>query len=113
MKKVEAEVAYYSSVAFYMLKGVKFTKQLTSDHTVSRDRIMLLKTTFEQNQKRISIIYHYRAEYAGRSKLPERLQRLNKSMHILLKTASNNTVAVVVTNHQMQSSIDGSFDNLN
>ena len=58
-----------------------------------------------------SIINHYRAEYAGRSKLPERIQRLNKSMHTLLKTASSNGVAVVVTNHQMQSSVDGSFDN--
>ena len=53
-----------------------------------------------------SIIYHYRAECAGRSKLPEKIQRLNKYMHLLLKTASSNTVAVVVTNHQT-SSVDG------
>jgi hypothetical protein len=33
-----------------------------------------------------SIIYHYRAECAGRSKLPEKIQRLNKYMHLLLKT---------------------------
>jgi Rad51 len=46
----------------------------------------------------------------ARSKLPERIQRLNKSMHTLLKTAQTNAVAVVVTNHQMQSSVDGSFD---
>ena len=32
LKKGDVEVAYYSSVAFYTLKGVKFTKQLTSDH---------------------------------------------------------------------------------
>ena len=31
-------------------------------------------------------------------------------MHLLLKTASSNAVSVVVTNHQMQSSLDG-FDN--
>jgi DNA repair protein RadA len=54
-----------------------------------------------------SIIYHYRAECAGRSKLPEKIQRLNKYMHLLLKTASSNAVAVVVTNHQTQSSVDG------
>jgi DNA repair protein RadA len=53
-----------------------------------------------------SIIYHYRAEYAGRSKTPERIQRLNKSMHLLLKTAQASGVAVIVTNHQTQSSID-------
>jgi DNA repair protein RadA len=54
-----------------------------------------------------SIIYHYRAECAGRSKLPEKIQRLNKYMHLLLKTASSNAVAVVVTNHQTQTSVDG------
>ena len=57
-----------------------------------------------------SIIYHYRAEYAGRSKLPEKIQRLNKYMHLLLKTASSNAVAVVVTNRQMQSSVDGIYN---
>jgi hypothetical protein len=31
-------------------------------------------------------------------------------MHALLKITSSNAVAVVVTNHQMQSSVDG-FDN--
>ena len=38
---------------------------------------------------------HYRAEYADRSRLPERLQRLNKLMHVLLKTAQTNAVAMV------------------
>ena len=57
-----------------------------------------------------SIIYHYRAECAGRSKLPEKIQRLNKYMHLLLKTASSNAVAVVVTNHQTQSSVDGTYN---
>ena len=36
----------------------------------------------------------YRAEYAGRSRLPERLQRLNKPLHMLLKTAHTNAAAV-------------------
>ena len=58
-----------------------------------------------------SIIGHYRVEFAGRSKLPERIQRLNKSMHILLKAARSRNVAVVITNHQMRPSVDGSFDN--
>ena len=35
----------------------------------------------------------------------------NKLMHTLLKIAHTNAVAVVVTNHEMQSSVDGSFDN--
>lgn len=58
-----------------------------------------------------SIIGHYRAELAGRSKLPDRIQRLNKSMHLLLKAARSKNVAVIVTNHQMRSSVNGSFDN--
>jgi hypothetical protein len=33
LKKQEIEVAYYSIQAFYTLKGVKFTKTMTSDHT--------------------------------------------------------------------------------
>ena len=57
-----------------------------------------------------SIIYHYRAECAGRSKLPEKIQRLNKYMHLLLKTASSNAITVVVTNHQTQSSVDGTYN---
>ena len=31
-------------------------------------------------------------------------------MHLLLKTASSNAVAVVVTNHQTQSSVDGTYN---
>jgi DNA repair protein RadA len=38
------------------------------------------------------------------------MQRLNKSMHLLLKTAHASGIAVIVTNHQTQSSIDR-FDN--
>ncbi len=53
-----------------------------------------------------SMIAHYRVDYMGRSKLPEKQQRLNKYMHMLLRTAqSNQGVAVVVTN-QMQSNPD-------
>ena len=33
LKREEVEVAYYSKQAFYTIKGVKFTKQMTPDHT--------------------------------------------------------------------------------
>ncbi|MGA8081322.1 MAG: hypothetical protein WB988_05620 [Candidatus Nitrosopolaris sp.] len=33
MKKGEVEVAYYSSLAFYTIKGVKFAKTMIPDHT--------------------------------------------------------------------------------
>ena len=52
-----------------------------------------------------SMTAHYRVDYMGRSKLPEKQQRLNKYMHMLLRIAQTNKVAVVVTN-QMQSNPD-------
>jgi DNA repair protein RadA len=53
-----------------------------------------------------SMTAHYRVDYAGRSRLTEKQQRLNKYMHMLLKIAqTNGRVAVVVTN-QMQSNPD-------
>jgi hypothetical protein len=33
VKKGEVEVAYYSSIAFYTLNGVKFAKTMIPDHT--------------------------------------------------------------------------------
>ena len=33
VKKGEVEVAYYSSIGFYTIKGVKFAKRMTLDHT--------------------------------------------------------------------------------
>jgi DNA repair protein RadA len=69
--------------------------------------------TDSNNKKKIkllivdSIINHY---IAGRSKLPEKIQRLNKYMHLLLKTAHTSGVAVIVTNHQTQSSVDGIYN---
>ena len=56
-----------------------------------------------------SMTAHYRVDYAGRSRLPEKQQRLNKYMHMLLRTAqTNGRVAIVVTN-QMQCNPDGIF----
>jgi DNA repair protein RadA len=52
-----------------------------------------------------SMTAHYRVDYAGLRKLPEKQQRLNKYMHMLLRIAQTNKVAVVVTN-QMQSNPD-------
>ena len=49
-----------------------------------------------------SIIVHFRAEYPGRSMLPERQHRLNKYLSTLSKIARIYKVAVVMTN-QVQS----------
>jgi DNA repair protein RadA len=46
-----------------------------------------------------SIMFHYRAEYPGRSGLSERAHRLNIYMHKLHRLAQTNNLAVVITNH--------------
>jgi DNA repair protein RadA len=46
-----------------------------------------------------SVIFHYRAEYSGRSSLSERQQRLYRFMHKLSTMAVTHKMAVIVTNH--------------
>jgi len=55
-----------------------------------------------------SAVAHYRAEFLGRGTLAERQQRLNRFMHLLLRTAEAHDVAVVATN-QVQSAPDVFF----
>jgi len=55
-----------------------------------------------------SAVAHYRAEFVGRGTLAERQQRLNRFMHLLLRTAEVYNVAVVVTN-QVQAAPDSFF----
>jgi RecA/RadA recombinase len=50
----------------------------------------------------------YRVDYAGRSKLTEKQQKLNQYMHKLSNLAQNNNIAVVVTN-QVQYTPDSLF----
>lgn len=45
-----------------------------------------------------SAVAHYRAEFLGRGTLAERQQRLNRFMHLILRTAEVHNIAVVVTN---------------
>jgi DNA repair protein RadA len=95
-----------------ILQRILVTKALDTNQLESRIEAACSKIDSDSDNKIKllivdSIIYHYRAECAGRSKLPEKIQRLNKYMHLLLKTAYTSGVAVVVTNHQIQSSVDG------
>jgi DNA repair protein RadA len=55
-----------------------------------------------------SAVAHYRAEFVGRGTLAERQQRLNRFMHLLVRTAEVYNVAVVVTN-QVQAAPDSFF----
>jgi DNA repair protein RadA len=55
-----------------------------------------------------SAVAHFRAEFLGRGTLADRQQRLNRFMHMLLRTAEAHNVAVVVTN-QVQAAPDVFF----
>ena len=95
-----------------ILQRILVTKALDIKQLESRIETACSKIDSDNKIKLLivdSIIYHYRVELGGRSKTSERIHRLNKYMHLLLKTASSNAVAVVVTNHQMQSSLDGFY----
>ena len=98
-----------------ILQKIQFAKALDSNQLESYIEVACSEINRPRSNKIKllivdSIIYHYRVEFGGRLNTSERMQRLNRYMHLLLKTASSNAVAVVVTNHQMQSSLDG-FDN--
>ena len=102
-----------------ILQKILVTKALDSAAQESCIEAACININFEtnsiSNKTKLLIVdsmtNHYRTEYTGRSRLPEKLQRLNKPLHMLLKTAHTNAAAVVVINHEMQSSVDGSFDN--
>ena len=73
-----------------ILQRILVTKALDIKQLESRIEAACSKIDSDSKIKLLivdSIIYHYRAEYSGRSKLPEKIQRLNKYMHLLLKTA--------------------------
>jgi hypothetical protein len=114
--ETKPEGARYSAVysSKQILQRILVTKALDSKQQESC--IEAACSASEINSSKIklliidSIIYHYNAEYGGRSKLPEKIQRLNKYMHLLLKTAHTSGIAVVVTNHQTQSSVDGTYN---
>ncbi|MBT3394904.1 DNA repair and recombination protein RadA [archaeon] len=48
-----------------------------------------------------SLMSHFRSEFIGRGTLADRQQKLNKHMHVLLKLAKNNNIAVYITNQVM------------
>ncbi|MGA8081658.1 MAG: hypothetical protein WB988_07325 [Candidatus Nitrosopolaris sp.] len=96
-----------------ILERILVTKALDIKQLESRIEAACSKIDSDSKIKLLivdSIIYHYRAKCAGRSKLLEKIQRLNKYMHLLLKTAHTSGVAVVVTNHQTQTSVDGAYN---
>jgi DNA repair protein RadA len=96
----------------FCFERILVTKALDIKQLESRIEAACSKIDSDSKIKLLIVdsITPYTAECAGRSKLPEKIQRLNKYMHLLLKTASSNAVAVMVTNHQTQSSVEGTHN---
>jgi len=83
-----------------ILENIAVARAYNSDHQV------LLAEKCEQmvEEKNVGLIVvdsltsHFRSDYQGREKLPDRQQKLNKYIHDLLRIAEENNIAVVVTN---------------
>ena len=89
------------------LDGEKVLKQIHVARAYNSDHQMLLAEKVEDLIKKEgknvvivvdSLTAHFRAEFVGRGTLASRQQKLNKHMHVLLKLADMNNVAVYVTN---------------
>ncbi len=87
------------------LKNIKVARAYNSDHQMLLvEKIEDLIKKQGQNIKLIvvdSLTAHFRAEFIGRGTLAERQQKLNKHMHLLIKLADLNNLAVYVTNQVM------------
>ncbi len=88
-----------------VLKNIKVARAFNSDH-----QMLLLEKVEElitkQNLKVKLVIIdsltaHFRAEFIGRGTLAERQQKLNKHMHMMMKIADSQNVAIYVTNQVM------------
>ncbi|MBI4257461.1 MAG: DNA repair and recombination protein RadA [Thaumarchaeota archaeon] len=92
------------------LKGVTVGKAYNSAH--QELIISELGEYIKSNRIKLvivdSAVAHYRAEFLGRGTLAERQQRLNRMLHLLLRTAEAHSVAIVFTN-QVQSTPDVFF----
>jgi len=95
-----------------ILKNIQVAKPLDSAQQESRIEAACSAIAKPDSKIKLLIVdsmtAHYRVDYAGLRKLPEKQQRLNKYMHMLLRMAQTNKVAVVATN-QMRSNPDGLF----
>ena len=87
------------------LKRIKVARAYNSDHQMLlADKVQDLVKKKGLNVKLVivdSLTAHFRAEYVGRGTLAERQQKLNKHMHVLLRIADANNLAVFVTNQVM------------
>lgn len=87
------------------LKSIKVARAYNSDHQMLLvEKVEELVNTQGLNVKLLivdSLTAHFRAEFIGRGTLAERQQKLNKHMHMLLKLADTQNMAIYVTNQVM------------
>jgi DNA repair protein RadA len=85
-----------------VLKHIKVARAYNSDHQMLlAEKVEDLIKKENCNVKLVvvdSLTAHFRAEFIGRGTLAERQQKINKHMHVLLKLADTNNLAVYVTN---------------
>ena len=88
-----------------VLKNIRVARAYNSDH-----QMLLLEKVDDLIKKdglnvRLvvvdSLTAHFRAEFVGRGTLAERQQKLNKHLHMMMKVADTNNIAVYVTNQVM------------
>ncbi|MGC9069527.1 MAG: DNA repair and recombination protein RadA [Thermoprotei archaeon] len=87
------------------LKNILYARAYNSYHQEMLAE-SLEKKIFKENIRLIiidSLVSHYRSEYLGREHLVVRQQRLNKHIHMLLRFADDQNVAIVVTNQVVAS----------
>ncbi len=83
-----------------VLRNIIYARAYSSDHQM----LIISKLNDVMKKHNIglivvdSIISHFRAEYPGRESLVERQQKLNRHLHMLLRTADIYNAAVVITN---------------
>lgn len=85
-----------------VLKQIKVARAYNSDHQMLlAEKVEDLIKKEGNNVKLLvvdSLMAHFRAEFIGRGTLAERQQKINKHLHILLRLADTNNLAVYVTN---------------
>lgn len=82
------------------LSRIHVARAFNSDHQI----LLMDKARSKAKEVKVGLLIvdsltaHFRAEFIGRGALAERQQKLNKHMHDLMRFATENNAAVVVTN---------------
>lgn len=103
-ERVKQIAAGFDLDAEKVLKNILVARAFNSDHQMLLvDKIRDLIKNGESIKLVIvdSLTAHFRAEFAGRGKLADRQQKINRHMHNLARLAESCNLAVLVTNQVM------------